>query len=30
MTGRLVDLERIAEACQRWLREHKEWLDETL
>jgi uncharacterized protein YutE (UPF0331/DUF86 family) len=26
----LVDLERIAEAYQRWLREHKEWLDETL
>nr|HID14426.1 DUF86 domain-containing protein [Anaerolineae bacterium] len=26
----LVDLERIAEAYRRWLREHKEWLDETL
>jgi uncharacterized protein YutE (UPF0331/DUF86 family) len=26
----LVDLERIAEAYQEWLREHKEWLDETL
>jgi uncharacterized protein YutE (UPF0331/DUF86 family) len=26
----LVDLERIAEAYQRWLKEHQEWLDETL
>jgi uncharacterized protein YutE (UPF0331/DUF86 family) len=27
---RLADLERIAEAYRRWLREHEEWLDETL
>jgi uncharacterized protein YutE (UPF0331/DUF86 family) len=26
----LVDLEHIAEAYRKWLREHKEWLDETL
>ena len=26
----LVDLKRIAEAYQKWLREHREWLDETL
>ncbi len=27
---RLTDVERIAEAYRRWLRENKEWLDETL
>lgn len=27
---RLEDLERIAEAYRQWLREHEEWLDETL
>jgi len=26
----LDDVERIIEAYQKWLREHKEWLDETL
>lgn len=26
----LVDLERIAQAYRKWLREHEEWLDETL
>ena len=26
----LVDVEHIVEAYQTWLREHKEWLDETL
>ena len=26
----LMDVERIAEAFRTWLREHKEWLDETL
>jgi len=29
-THRLVDLERIIEAYRRWLKEHEEWLDETL
>ncbi|MFQ6099881.1 MAG: DUF86 domain-containing protein [Anaerolineae bacterium] len=26
----LTDLERIAEAYRKWLKEHQEWLDETL
>jgi len=29
-TQRLADLERVAEAYRRWLRDHEEWLDETL
>jgi len=27
---RLTDLERVAEAYQRWIKEHVEWLNETL
>jgi len=26
----LVDLEHIVDAYRKWLREHKEWLDEIL
>jgi uncharacterized protein YutE (UPF0331/DUF86 family) len=29
-THRLTDVEHIAEAYRQWLREHEEWLDETL
>ena len=29
-THHLGDLERVVEAYRKWLREHEEWLDETL